>query len=182
MKMKYLFVALLFVASINLKAQTTLKAGDYFPGFTLKSTKGTPYTINSQSKAKGYILVFMTPTCDHCIMYEPRVMALDAKYKVKGYPVVAIGPYGDDEVKYPLDAMKEMTKLAQTKKFTFPYVSDEQFKYTWLFGIKATPRAVVLQKQGAGFVVKYIGRIDDEENPKKTPQNKFVEEVINRLI
>jgi thiol-disulfide isomerase/thioredoxin len=163
-------------------AQSALKVGDLAPNLALLNTTGKIYSLNDQKSAKGFILVFMTPTCDHCIAYEPRIVALDKKYKVKGFPLVAIGPYGDDPVKYPLDAMPEMKKLAVAKAFKFPYVADEKFKYTWLFGIKQTPTAVVLLRKGTGYVIKYIGKIDDEPSYKLAPKQKFVEQVVDKLL
>ena len=69
----------------NLFAQQVLKVGQTLPNIALLSTKGTVYDFKAQKAAKGFIVVFMTPTCDHCIMYENRVMALDKKYKTKWY-------------------------------------------------------------------------------------------------
>jgi thiol-disulfide isomerase/thioredoxin len=177
---------ILFIATIcfnlSVNAQQSLKVDNVLPNLALKSTAGNLYDLKAQKFAKGFILVFMTPTCDHCIAYENRIVALDKKYKNKGFPVVAIGPYGDDPVKYPLDAMPAMKKLVVQKGFTFPYLADENFKYTWLLGIKATPTAVVLQKQTNGFLIKYIGKIDDELNEKLKPKNKFVEQVVDKLL
>lgn len=160
----------------------TLKAGDMLSNIALKSTTGAIYDLKAQKSAKGFIVVFMTPTCDHCIQYEKRVMALDKKYKPKSFPVVAIGPYGDDPVSYPLDAMAEMKKLSIKNGFTFPYLSDTKFKYTWLLGIEVTPTAVILQKKPNGFLIKYIGPIDDQPDAKKLPKNKFVEAEVNKLL
>ena len=174
----FLFVCL----STALFAQKTVKVGDYLPNVALLSTKGNVYSLNDQKNAKGFILVFMTPTCDHCIAYEGRVMALDKKYKAKGFPVVAIGPYGDDPISYPLDAMTAMKKLATDKNFTFPYLSDNAFKYTFLLAIKMTPTAVVLQKKPKGYLIKYIGSIDDQLNPKKVPTQKFVEQQVDKIL
>lgn len=182
MRKTIISLCLLLMASVALQAQNPLKVGNILPNLTLLSTKGTMYDLKAQKSAKGFILVFMTPTCDHCIMYEDRVMALDKKYKGKGFPVVAIGPYGDDPIKYPLDAMPEMKKMAEKQGFTFPYLSDDKFKYTFLMGIRQTPTAVVLQKKGNGFLIKYIGRIDDNEDPKANHKNKFVEQEVNKLL
>lgn len=175
------FCLLLCVTS-SLYAQKVYQVGDVLPNIALLSTKGDVYDFKAQKAVKGFIVVFMTPTCDHCIAYEPRVMALDKKYKGKGFPVVAIGPYGDDPIKYPLDAMPEMKKLALKKGFTFPYLSDSGFKYTWMLNITITPTAVVLQKKPNGFLIKYIGRIDDEQDQKKVPKNKFVEQQVNKML
>ena len=174
----FLFVGL----STALFAQKTVKVGDYLPNVALLSTKGSVYSLNDQKSAKGFIMVFMTPTCDHCIAYEGRVMALDKKYKAKGFPVVAIGPYGDEPISYPLDAMPEMKKLATSKGFTFPYLSDNAFKYTFLLNIRTTPTAVVLQKTSKGYLIKYIGSIDDQLNPNKIPTQKFVEQQVNKML
>lgn len=180
-KLTFTFL-LLFSMNLSLWAQKALTVGQVLPNLALLSTSGNLYSLNDQKNAKGFILIFMTPTCDHCRAYESRVIALDQKYKIRGYPVVAIGPYGDDPIKYPLDAMPEMKKLAAEKKFKFPYLSDDRFKYTFLLGIKITPTAVVLQKQPkGGYLIKYIGRIDDEQNEKLKPQNKFVEQVVDKL-
>jgi peroxiredoxin len=169
--------------SVAAQAQrVALKPGEILSNIVLKSTKGTVYDLKAQKSAKGFIVVFMTPTCDHCIAYEKRIMALDKKYRPKAYPVVAIGPYGDDPVSYPLDAMDAMKKMATQNKFTFPYLSDSKFKYTWLLGIELTPTAVVLEKKSNGFLIKYIGTIDDQPDPKKAPKRKFVEEQVDKLL
>lgn len=175
-------LCLLICLTTTVNAQKALQVGDVLPNLALLSTKGSVYDLKAQKGAKGFVLVFMTPTCDHCIAYESRIVALDKKYKVKGYPLVAIGPYGDDPIKYPLDAMPAMKKLALAKGFTFPYLSDDGFKYTWLLGITLTPTAVVLQKKANGFLIKYIGRIDDEQDQRKVPKQKFVEQELNKLL
>lgn len=182
MKKITISICLFVCLSSTVFAQKVLKVGNILPNIALLSTKGNVYSLNDQKGVKGFIVVFMTPTCDHCIAYEGRVMALDKKYKPKGFPVVAIGPYGDDPIKYPLDAMPAMKKLATAKGFTFPYLSDDGFKYTWLLDIKTTPTAVVLQKKPNGYLIKYIGNIDNELNPKKVPTNKFVEQQVNKIL
>jgi peroxiredoxin len=169
--------------SLSLYAQKiVLKPGNTVSNISLKTTNGGIFDFRAQKSAKGFIVVFMTPSCDHCRAYEKRIMALDKKYKAKGYPVVAIGPYGDYPNEYPLDAMAEMKKLAKSEGFTFPYLSDSQFKYTTLLGIQKTPTAVILQKKPNGFLIVYRGDIDDELDVKKQPKHKFVEEQVQMLL
>lgn len=169
--------------SMSLNAQVVaLKPGELLSNLSLKTTNGIQYDLKAQKNTKGFILVFMTPSCDHCRAYEKRVMALDKKYKGLGYPVVAIGPYGDYPDQYPLDCLSEMKKLAIKEGFTFPYVSDSQFRYTTLLGVTKTPTAIVLQKKTNGFLIVYKGDIDDELDIKKQPKKKFVEEQVNKLV
>ncbi len=181
---KLLFSLSIFLGlTIGANAQVVpLKPGEILSNFSLKTTNGTQYDLKAQKNVKGFILVFMTPSCDHCRAYEKRVMALDKKYKVSGYPVVAIGPYGDYPDQYPLDGLSEMKKLAIKEGFTFPYVSDSQFRYTTLLGVTKTPTAIVLQKKANGFLIVYKGDIDDEMDIKKQPKRKFVEEQLNKLV
>ena len=181
---KLLFSLSLFVGiSMSLKAQTiALKPGQILSNLSLKTTNGLQYDLKAQKAAKGFILVFMTPSCDHCRAYEKRVIALDKKYKAKGYPVVAIGPYGDYPEQYPLDALPEMKKLAIKEGYTFPYLSDSQFKFTTLLGVTKTPTTIILYKKPNGFLITYKGDIDDEMDIKKQPKRKFVEEQVNKLL
>jgi len=182
--MKKLILSILCCLVIGISAnaqQRVLKPGDTLHTITLKSTKGQLYDLAKQ-KAKGFILIFMTPSCDHCLAYEKRIVALNNKYQPKGFPIVAIGPYGDNEKDYPYDAMPAMKKLAESKGFNFPYLADEKFKYTWLFDIRQTPKAVLLKRQKQGFSVVYIGNIDDQPDEKKTPTKKYVEEEVNKIL
>ncbi|WP_343532306.1 redoxin domain-containing protein [Pedobacter sp.] len=182
MKKLILTITCCLALAINASAQQrVLKPGDTLHNIALKSTKGQIYELAKQ-KAKGFILIFMTPSCDHCLAYEKRIVALNSKYQPKGFPVVGIGPYGDNEKDYPHDAMSAMKKLAESKGFTFPYLADEKFRYTWLFDIRQTPKAVVLKKQKQGFSVVYIGNIDDQPDEKKTATKKYVEEEVNKLL
>ena len=162
-------------------AQEVKKVGDTIKTIRLTSTKGEIYNLEDH-KLKGAIVVFMTPTCDHCIAYEKRVAALQETYKNKGVSVIAIGPYGDNEKDYPYDALPAMKKLAEENGFNFPYLADEKFKYTWLFGIRQTPKAVVLKKLKEGYLITYIGNIDNEPDEKRVPTMKYVEDEVDKLL
>ena len=181
MKKHLIAVITLLCLTLSVNAQEVKKAGDTVNTIKLTSTKGDIYNLNDHN-VKGAILVFMTPSCDHCIAYEKRVSALHETYKKKGFPVVAIGPYGDNEKDYPYDAMPAMKKLAEEKAFSFLYLADEKFKYTWLFDIKQTPKAVVLKKLKQGYLVTYIGNIDNEPDEKRVPTMKYVEDEVDKLL
>ncbi len=181
MKRISVLLAVLLIWGFFSKAQEVLKVGDTLDSLRLKNVDGSYYSLREQNKS-GFILVFMTPSCDHCLAYVNRVIKLNNLYASKGFPVVAIGPYGDNEKDYPFDAMPAMKKLAEERKFTFPYLADEKFKYTWLFDLRQTPKAVVLKKINNGFLVKYIGNIDNQPDEKAIPTRKYVEEEVNELL
>ncbi|WP_129714173.1 redoxin domain-containing protein [Pedobacter sp. SYP-B3415] len=180
MKRTFIFL-LLFCLAAPAFAQKALKAGDFVDNIELMNVDDRMYSLNAQKNAKGFILVFMSNTCDHCIRYKDRIIALDQKFKSRGYPVVAIAPYGDDPIKYPLDAMPKMKEWVKQKNIRFPYLADRAFKYSFLFGIRHTPEAVVLQRKGSKYEIKYIGDIDDNPDQKKPLTNRYVENVLARI-
>lgn len=177
----FLIIALLSCSTLLINAQEVKKVGDTINTIRLTDTNGAIFNLNDH-KLKGCIIIFMTPSCDHCIAYEKRVATLHETYKKKGFPVIAIGPYGDNEKDYPYDGLTAMKKLANEKAFSFPYLADEKFKYTWLFEIKQTPKAVVLKKLKEGYSVTYIGNIDNEPDEKRIPTIKYVEDEVDKLL
>lgn len=148
--------------------------------FSLKSTNGTLFSLSSLKRAKGSIVIF---TCNHCPYskaYEDRIIALDKKYKRKGYPVVAIN--SNDSLAYPEDSYSKMIIRAKEKGFTFPYLLDETQDIAKMYGANKTPHVFILKKEKNNWVVKYIGAIDDNyENPKEV-KRKYVEEAVNALL
>jgi peroxiredoxin len=129
---------------------------------------------------KGYIVVF---TCNHCPYaqaYEDRVIALDAKYKKLGYPVVAINPNNPEKQKD--DSFAKMQERAKEKKFAFPYLLDEGQKIYPQYGATKTPHVYVLQKTAKGNVVKYIGAIDDNYEDAAAVKQKYVENAVDALL
>lgn len=156
------------------------KIGDKATDFSLKNTDGKYVSLKNFGSAKGYIIVF---TCNHCPYakaYEDRIIALDAQFKDKGYPVIAINP-NDPEVQKD-DSFAAMQQRAKEKKFTFPYLLDEGQKIYPQYGAVRTPHVFILEKTKEGNIVRYIGAIDDNyKNPQEVSQ-KYVEEALQALL
>lgn len=185
--MKQFFVSLgiLLLAIVLLNASNLSKRG-YKPGdkvkdFSLKNIDGKMISLSNLPQAtKGAIVVF---TCNHCPFskyYEDRIIALDAKFKPQGYPVLAINP--NDPTKEPEDSFDNMIVRAKEKGFTFPYVVDETQEIARTFGATNTPHVFVLEKKGKDFFVRYIGAIDDSPKDASKATTKYVEDAVNSLI
>lgn len=156
------------------------KVGDVATDFKLKNVDGKMVSMADYKSAKGFIVVF---TCNHCPYakaYESRIMDLDKKYAVKGYPVIAISP--NDPVAEPADSFDNMKKRAAEKGYTFPYAIDETQDITRAYGARATPHVFVLQKTDKGNIVKYIGAIDDDTENSNPKRIKYVENAVNALL
>lgn len=175
----------LLVLAVVLFAFQSVMAGGYKIGsiaadFSLKNVDGKMVSMSDYPSAQGFIVVF---TCNHCPYakaYEDRVIALDAKYKPLGYPVIAIN--SNDPVMEPKDSYEAMQVRAKEKKFTFPYLFDEGQKIYPVFGAVRTPHVFVLQRANTGLVVQYIGAIDNNYKDASDATEKYVEDAVNSLI
>lgn len=175
-----LFLAMGIMAAFTVKPAAGYKVGDIATDFNLKNVNNKMVSLKGMKDAKGYIVVF---TCNHCpyaVAYEDRIVALDAKYKKLGYPVVAINPNNPEKQKD--DSFAKMQERAKEKKFTFPYLLDEGQKIYPQYGATKTPHVYVLQKTAKGNVVKYIGAIDDNYEDAKAVKTKYVENAVDALL
>jgi peroxiredoxin len=178
-----LWVITAFVmGSFALSRQQTIgyQVGDKAADFRLKNIDGNELALADFKEAKGFILVF---TCNHCpcaAKYEDRIIALDKKYKTLGYPVIAINSL--DVVQYPVESLARMKARAAFKKYSFPYLSDENQEVAISYGAPTTPYVFVLKKLENNLVVQYTGAIDDNMWEPKSIKEKYVENAIDQLL
>lgn len=165
----------------------TLAIGSAAPDFKLPGVDGKTYTLASFSKADVLVIIF---TCDHCPTaqaYEERVKQISADYKSKNVAVVAISPNDPaaitlDELGYTdlSDSFEEMKLRARQKQYNFPYLYDGKTQSAaHAYGPVATPHAFVFDKQRR---LRFQGRIDDMENPRKTPGVQDTRNAIDALL
>lgn len=156
------------------------KVGDVATDFSLKNVDGEMVSLADYPKAKGFVVIFTCNSCPFSVANEDRIIALDKKYKELGYPVIAINP-NNPEMK-PEDSFENMKKRAASKKFTFPYLFDEEQRVYPQYGATKTPHTYVLQKTEKGNVVKYIGSIDNSSRDESAVSNRYVENAIDALL
>ena len=174
-----LMTAVLTQQNLHAQADQAL-IGKAAPTFELKNIDGKMVSLQQVlSKNEGVILVF---TCNHCpysVKYEDRIMALDKKYKLLGYPVIAINP--NDPVAYKEDNFENMKKRAKQKGFSFPYLVDETQQIAKAYAATRTPHVYLIRKEADEIgVVRYVGAIDDNTEAEAVTV-KYVEDAITRL-
>src|SRR6476659_472665 len=175
------FCIILLIGFLGIaNAQTGYKVGDIATDFKLKNIDGKMISMADFKEAKGFLVIF---TCNHCPYakaYENRILALDKTYAAKGYPVLAISP--NDPVAIPEDSFENMKKRATDKKYTFPYMLDDTQDITKAYGAKATPHVYLLKKTAKGFIVEYIGAIDNDTEGINPNKIKYAEDAVNALL
>jgi peroxiredoxin len=178
MKKNYLLIIALF-ASLAVSAQG-YKVGDEAMNFTLKNIDDKMVSLSDYANEKGVVVIF---TCNHCpysVAYEDRIVALDKKYKKKGFPVVAINP--NDPADYPEDSFENMKIRAREKGFTFPYLIDEKQEVYPVYGATKTPHVYLLKNKNGKFMVKYIGAIDNNSKDAAKVTEAYLANAIDALL
>ena len=157
-----------------------LSIGDMAADINLKNVDGKMVSYDDYPKAKGFIVIFTCNTCPYAVASEDRIIALDAEFKPKGYPVIAINP-NNPELQ-PDDTFELMQKKAKQKAFTFPYLYDSSNTVYAKYGAKKTPHVYLLQKTSEGNKVKYIGAIDDNVRNADLVAERFLANAVNELL
>ena len=165
----------------------TLAIGASAPDFKLPGIDGKTYTLNSFKNAKVLVVVFMCNHCPTSQAYEGRIIKLTSDYAPEGVSVVAINPNNPnslrlDELGYSDlgDSFAEMKVRAKDAKFNFPYLYDGDTEITsYKYGPVSTPHVFIFDKDRK---LQYEGRIDDMENPAKTPHSLDARNAIDALL
>ena len=156
------------------------KIGDIATDFSLPNVDGDMVSLGDFKDVKGFIVIFTCNTCPYSVAYEDRIIALDKKYKSRGYPVIAINP--NDPAAIDGDELIDMKVRAVEKGFTFPYLQDVGQKVYPQYGATKTPHVFILQKKDEKNIVRYIGAIDDSSRNPKNVTKRFVEQSVNDLL
>ncbi|MFT7628465.1 MAG: peroxiredoxin [Ulvibacter sp.] len=192
MKRKHIFleiavvvITILAVYGFNADASTLAVAdgyniGDVVSDINLKDVNGKMVSYAGYPKAKGFIVIFTCNTCPYAVASEDRIIALDAEFKMQGYPVIAINP--NNPKVQPNDSFELMQAKAKKKGFTFPYLYDESSMVYAEYGAKKTPHVYLLQREKGKSIVKYIGAIDDNVRDGKAVKERFLANAVKELI
>jgi len=156
------------------------KVGDIATDFRLKNVDDSMVSMADYKDAKGFVVIFTCNTCPYSVAYEDRIIALDKKYKSKGYPVIAINP--NDPAASPADSFADMKVRAKEKGFTFPYLFDEGQKIYPQYGASRTPHVYILKKAGKKLKVAYIGAIDNNSRNAAKVTKRYAEDAIDALL
>jgi peroxiredoxin len=147
------------------------------PDFALDGTDGRIHRLADVRGAKATLVMFI---CNHC----PYVKAvLDdiirdaAELQPLGVGVIAIMP--NDTEAYPADAFDHMKRLAETKRFPFPYAIDRSQDVARAYGAVCTPDFFGLDRD---LRLRYHGRIFAVRNLQRVPgSNRDLVEAMTQI-
>jgi peroxiredoxin len=179
--MKRIAVSFVFIMlSFSLLLAGGYKVGDKASDFKLENIDGKFISMADYPEAKGFVIVFTCNGCPYAIAYQDRIIEMDKKYKLLGYPVIAINP-NNTEMK-PDDDLDAMKKRAKAKGYTFPYLKDANYEVFEEYGATRTPHVFVLTKDGNDMVVSYIGGIDDNYQDVSSVKQPYLSNALKALL
>jgi thiol-disulfide isomerase/thioredoxin len=149
-----------------------LAVGAAAPDFDLPGIDGRHYTLASFAQAKVLVIVFTANHCPTAQAYEGRIAKLATDFTARGVAFVLVSPNDplalrlDEQAFTDLgDTLDEMKIRAKERGWTFPYLYDgETQAMSRKYGPAATPHVFVFDAQRK---LRFVGRIDDNENPAK---------------
>ena len=165
----------------------TLAIGSEAPDFRLPAIDGKTYTLASFKDARVLVVVFMCNHCPTSQAYENRIIQLTKDYAARGVRVVAINPnYPSalrlDELGYSDlgDSYPEMKIRAKKAGYNFPYLYDgDKEALASQLGPVSTPHVFIFDQDRK---LRYEGRVDDTEDPAKTPHSQDARNAIDALL
>jgi len=183
-----LFLQLFCISSPALASDhPTLAIGAKAPDFILPGIDGKNYTLASFKNARILVIAFICNHCPTSQAYEQRLINLTSDYADKGVQVVSINPNNPASLRYDElgwsdvgDSFNDMKVRAKEKHFNFPYLYDGKTQVVAnKYGPVSTPHVFIFDQDR---ILRYNGRIDDTENPAKTPHAQDTRNAIDALL
>ncbi|HAI74632.1 MAG TPA: thioredoxin family protein [Microscillaceae bacterium] len=170
------FITLFFVSA---KMEEGYQVGDTVADFKLKNIDGSMLSLSDAKFAdkKGVMVIFSCNHCPYVVAYEDRMIALQEKYGTE-IPIIAVNPNSQTHAE---DSFEAMQKRAAEKGFKFDYLEDAEQTVAKTFGATRTPHVYLLKREGASFVVSYIGAIDNNHKDAAAVTEKYLENAIEAL-
>ncbi len=124
--------------------------------FSLPGVDGKTWTLANSRGEKGLLVMFICNHCPYVKAVMERIIRDAAELKPLGINTIAI--MSNDPSDYPEDSFDNMKKVAQAKRFPFPYVYDATQEVALAYGAVCTPDFF---GYNATLQLQYRGRLDE---------------------
>lgn len=170
------FAGAISAASFAKESQFNLElsVGEHAPDFSeLPGIDGKRHSLGEYLTAKAVVVVFTSNQCPVAVAYEGRLVALQEEYGKRGVQLVAI--CANFEAGNELEMLKER---AESQKFNFPYLRDDNQETGRAYGASHTPHVFVLDGERK---IVYMGAIDNNEIPEKVSKY-YLRDAIDSIL
>jgi peroxiredoxin len=173
--------ALMFAVCLSLTASAkesefneVLSIGEKAPKFSdLPGVDGKKHSLTEYQSAKAVVVVFTSNQCPVAIDYEERLVALQEEFSKREVQLIAI--CSNFEPGNELELLKER---AESQKFNFPYLRDDNQEIAKAYGATHTPHVFLLD---GNRNIAYMGAIDDSDLPEKVAKH-YLRDAIESVL
>jgi len=138
--------------------------GTLAPNFKLLNTRNNEPVISDNYFSKnGTIIMFICNHCPFVIHVLDEIVSITKKYDNE---ISFIAISSNDIVNYPEDSPELMKKLAEEKKFNFPYLYDETQEVAKKYDAACTPDFFIYNSDKQ---LVYRGQLDDSRPGNDVP-------------
>ena len=138
--------------------------GTLAPNFKLLNTiNNEPVISDNYFNKNGTIIMFICNHCPFVIHVLDEIVSITKKYDNE---ISFIAISSNDIVNYPEDSPELMKKLAEEKKFNFPYLYDETQEVAKKYDAACTPDFFVYNSDKQ---LVYRGQLDDSRPGNDIP-------------
>ncbi len=177
---KVLIFLIMMMPVLMASDQPGLQVGDKAVNFDLLDVDGDYVSLSDYDEERGVILIF---TCNHCPYaqaWEKRIIDLHHEFAPQGYPVVAINP--NDSTVVPTDSYSAMQQRAKEKNYPFVYLLDAEQNVFPAYGATKTPHVYLLENTRDGFMVRYIGAVDNNYKDSKAVTETYLADAVRAVM
>jgi thioredoxin-related protein len=175
--MKTLIVTLAIFVSLTIKAQLPLlQIGEKLPLETTNmkcATTNKEYSMKSEKKENGIIVIFSCNTCPFVVAWEDRYHTVSnlAKENKIGFVLINSNAAKRDNT----DSWESMKEHAIKHKYQWPYLYDDGNKIADAFGAQTTPHVYMFD---ANNKLVYKGSIDDNHKDAQQVTKFYLKDAI----
>lgn len=134
-----------------------LPLGTLAPSFNLSEpATGKNINFDDYKDYKAYLVMFICNHCPYVKHLHPKLEEICKYYQDKGVAIFAIS--SNDTNRYPEDNTIMMANEVKLRRFTFPYLFDEDQTIAIAYRAACTPEFYVFNSQK---LLVYRGQFDD---------------------
>jgi predicted neuraminidase/peroxiredoxin len=137
--------------SSGLTAQSSLTLGEAAGPVTLVTPQGLQISMNNYSERLGTVVLFLSSRDEGTIAEASEIEKLNQDYRRHKILFVGVYPAADENG-------SEVRAFSQAHGFNFPVYQDPNGAAATRFGVRVTPEAFLLNKEGK---LVYFGSIED---------------------
>jgi peroxiredoxin len=145
--------------------------GEPMPSFSLRSADGPTANLDLViAGKKGAVVVIWSSTCSHCIRYDQYFNEFRHRYPELGLLIVGSRKQ---------ETFEGLQKVVRQRKLEFPIAWDPGGELANRWFTRQTPRAFLLDAQGA---LLYRGAIDNYRFPEDPAWVGYLEPAIRQFL